>query len=136
VTALADTSVLIDYLRGIAPAVVQIDAERAAGPLHASEMTRLEVLGGMRLTEERGTRLLLDTLIWHPVDQDVAERAAGLARQWRPINRGIDTADYAIAATALGLGARLLTLNVKHFPMFPGLTAPYEVGPPATPGGR
>jgi hypothetical protein len=26
----------------------------------------------------------------------------------------------------------LLTLNVKHFPMFPGLTAPYEIGPPAT----
>ena len=124
-TALADTSVLIDYLRGIAPAIALVDAERVAGPLHASEITRLEVLGGMRPTEEPGTRLLLDTLIWHPVDQDVAERAAGLARRWRPSHRAIDSADYAIAATVLDLGARLLTLNVKHFPMFPGLTAPY-----------
>ena len=124
-TAVADTSVLIDYLRGIAPAVAMMDTERSAGPLHASEITRLEVLREMRPTEEPGTRLLLDTLIWHPVDRDVAERAGGLSRQWGHRHRGIDSADYAIAATAIGLGARLLTLNVRHFPMITGLTAPY-----------
>jgi hypothetical protein len=31
-----------------------------------------------------------------------------------------------IAATAKELGADLVTLNVKHFPMFPGLRAPYR----------
>ena len=31
----------------------------------------------------------------------------------------------AIAATTIRLRARLLTRNVKHFPMFPDLRAPY-----------
>ncbi len=30
-----------------------------------------------------------------------------------------------IGATALQLSAQLATLNVRHFPMFPGLEAPY-----------
>ncbi len=37
----------------------------------------------------------------------------------------IDAADLAIAATAILTGCRLLTRNIKHFPMF-GLTVPYE----------
>lgn len=65
-SALVDTSVLTDYLRGHAGAAQLLERERAAGPLHASEMTRLEVLAGMRETEEAATRSLLSTLIWHP----------------------------------------------------------------------
>ena len=38
---------------------------------------------------------------------------------------GIDDADYLIAATALLLEADLLTTNVCHFPMLPGLQSPY-----------
>lgn len=37
----------------------------------------------------------------------------------------MDTADLVIVATAIDLGAELLTVNVKHFPMFDGLVAPY-----------
>lgn len=124
-TALVDTSVLIDYLRGHAPAAELLEAERAAAPLHASEMTRLEVLAGMRSSERRRTNLLLSTLVWHSVDSEIAEQAGALGRKWLPSHRAIDGADLAIAATAIRLGARLLTRNVKHFPMFSGLLPPY-----------
>ncbi len=124
-TALVDTSVLIDYLRGNRGAGVLLERERAAAPLHASEMTRLEILAGMRPAEEAGTRSLLETLIWHPVDAEVAEEAGELGRRWLPGHHTIDGADLAIAATAIRTGSRLLTQNVRHFPMFEDLEAPY-----------
>lgn len=124
-TVLVDTSVLIDYLRGQEAAAVVLERERAAGPLQASEITRLEVLTGMRPGEEDATRSLLSALEWHPVDALVAEAAGALGREWLPSHHTIDSADLAIAATAIRTGSRLLTRNVRHFPMFAGLQAPY-----------
>src|SRR5436305_1900593 len=118
VSALIDTSVFIDYLRGHEPAAHVLEAERSADVLHASEMTRVEVLAGMRPAEERRTRSLLSTLVWHPVDANVAEEAGSLGRRWLPSHHALDGADLVIAATTLLVGARLLTMNVKHFPMF------------------
>lgn len=122
---MVDTSILIDYLRGHAAAADLLEGQRLLGPLHASEMTRLEVLAGMRASEEDQTRALLAVLRWHPVDGEVAERAGELGQAWLPSHRGIDSVDLAIAATAMLLDVRLLTLNVRHFPMFPDLTRPY-----------
>jgi predicted nucleic acid-binding protein len=124
-TYLVDTSVLIDFLRGEPAAVDALLASRAEGSLHASEITRLEVLAGMRPKEERQTRAVLDIPTWHPVNSEIAELAGALGRAWLPSHGGIDAADLAIAATAQSLGAELLTRNVKHFPMFAGLKAPY-----------
>ena len=124
-TALVDTSVLIDYLRGHPRAAEVLERERADAPLQASEMTRPEILAGMRPSEEAATRALLDTLIWHPVDAGVAEDAGALGRDWLPSHRSIDSADLVIAATARRADARLLTCNVRHFPMFADLSAPY-----------
>lgn len=124
-SVLIDTSVLIDVLRGHRPAAVVLKTARMNGLLHASEITRLEVLAGMRPSEETSTRALLGALTWHSVDEEVAEIAGELGRRWLPGNRGIDSADLAIAATATLLDAPILTCNVEHFPMFNGLTAPY-----------
>ncbi len=124
-TALVDSSVLIDFLRGHAGAVEVLGRERVVGPLHASEITRLEVLAGMRVSEEEPTRGLLSTLVCHPVDAAVAELAGALGRRWLPSHHSIDGADLAIAATAIRVGARLLTTNVRHFPMFADLPTPY-----------
>lgn len=98
---------------------------RRNGSLHGSEITRVEVLAGMRPAEEDQTRALLSTLVWHPVDESIAEEAGRLGRIWLPERRGISAADLVIAATAKILDADLLTLNVKHFPMFPALQRPY-----------
>ncbi len=124
-TALVDTSVLIDYLRGHKPAAHLLEQARLSGPLHASEITRIEILAGMRGGEEEPTGSLLASLAWHAVDAAVAEEAGALGRQWLPSHQGIDSADLAIAATAILNRAELLTLNVRHFPMFPNMRRPY-----------
>jgi len=125
VTVLVDTSVIIDYLRGDPGAQEVLEHERLAAPLHASEITRLEVLAGMRSEEERGTRSLLSIFIWHPVDTLISERAGELGRKWLASHHTIDSADLAIAATAIVAGCELLTCNIKHFPMFVDLQKPY-----------
>lgn len=124
-SAFVDTSVLIDYLRGHQGAATVLETHRAAGQLHASEITRLEVLAGMRTSEEEATRSLLSALVWHPVDTEVAERAGMLGRRWLPSHHTIDSADLAIAATAQITGLPLLTTNVRHYPMFAELRSPY-----------
>jgi len=120
-----DTSILIDLLRGEPAAAAVLREARAAGPLHASEITRLEVLAGMRPREEEATRTLFDAFVWHPLDERIAEIAGELGREWLPGNRGIDSADLGIAATAIALKTRLFTRNIKHFPMFTRLSSPY-----------
>lgn len=124
-SALVDSSVVIDYLRGHGPAAVVVEAELSSAPLYASEITRLEVLAGMRPKEEPATRAALSALSWHPVDGQIAERAGELGRAWLPSHGGIDAADLAIAATAIVHDLRLLTCNVRHFPMFADLRPPY-----------
>jgi predicted nucleic acid-binding protein len=124
-TVVVDTSVLIDVLRGEQAALGVVSEVLVSGAMHASEVVRLEVLAGMRLNETHATRTLLNTIAWHPLDEGTAEIAGELGRQWLPGNRGIDSADLATAATVIALDGRLLTRNVKHFPMFEGLTAPY-----------
>jgi len=124
-SALVDTSVLIDVLRGEIAAAEVLRNARMVGPLHASEVTRLEVLAGMRSREEAATRALRGVLRWPPLYDGVAGVDGDLGRRWLPSNRGIDSADLAIAATAVLLDAALLTRNIKHFPMFSELSAPY-----------
>lgn len=52
--------------------------------------------------------------------------AGRLAQRYHASHGGIDTVDYVIAAAAESLGASLLTLNVRHFPMFPDLEPAYR----------
>jgi predicted nucleic acid-binding protein len=59
------------------------------------------------------------------VDQPVARCAGELGRRWRRSHPGIGVADLTIAATTEEIGADLATRNLKHFPMFKGLRAPY-----------
>src|SRR5215207_10907421 len=118
-----DTSVLIDMLRGS-----QAAADWLAGldelPL-CSEITRAEVLRGVRSPERTRTEQLLAALRWAPVDETTSRRAGELGRQHRRSHRGLGVADLLIAATALLHDAPLATRNVRHYPMFPGLRPPY-----------
>lgn len=119
---LLDSSVAIDYLREVDVALEVVDA---SDELLASEITRYEVLAGIKPGEEDLTEDLLALPLWVDVDEAIARRAAALARQYRGSFSGIEDADYLIAATALELGARLLTTNVRHFPMLPDLKPAY-----------
>lgn len=120
---LVDTTVLIDVLRGRKQAV---DWWLALGrvPL-CSEVTRAEVLRGVRRGEEAVTARLLGALEWRPVDDTVSRLAGTLGRDHRESLAGLGLADLLIAATAKLEDADLVTSNTRHFPMFEGLKPPY-----------
>ena len=121
-----DTSVLIDHLRGLQKAeTALIDAAERGDELWGSVLTRTEILAGVRQREEPATQQLLDAIEWQDVNQEIADRAGELARRFLRSHRTIDTVDFVIAATAQQLGAQLYTCNIKHFPMFPDIEAPY-----------
>jgi predicted nucleic acid-binding protein len=120
---LLDTSVLIDVLRGSAAATDWL-AGLDEVPL-CSEITRTEVLRGVRSPERTRTEQLLDALRWAPVDETTSRRAGELGRRHRRSHRALGVADLLIAATAMVHDAELATGNVRHYPMFPGLRPPY-----------
>jgi predicted nucleic acid-binding protein len=125
-TVLLDTSVLIDHLRGNTAARDAMAGAVSDGHrLAASVVVKVEVLAGMRPGEEIPTRRLLDALEWLPVDDGIAEEAGRLANRYLRSHPGVDPVDHLIAATATAHEAPLWTRNVKHFPMFDGLTSPY-----------
>lgn len=123
---LIDTTIAVDHLRGTEVAVELLsklleDDE----PLAASELVRFELLAGVRLDENVALEQFFSTLVWLPVDESVTRTAGRLAREHRKAHSGIDDVDYLIAATSLVNDAELLTTNVRHFPMLPGISAPY-----------
>jgi predicted nucleic acid-binding protein len=123
---IADTSVLIDTLRGVPAAREVIIAARDAGDrLAASVVTKVELLSGMRSHERSATWRLMASLDWVAVTDPIAEAAGEFARAYRGSHQGIGVVDFLIAATLAHLDAHLWTLNVRHFPMVPGLTTPY-----------
>jgi len=79
----------------------------------------------MRAAERARTAILLETISWIEVSVSIADRAGELARTYRMSHPGVDLADFLIAASAEELRATLVTRNVRHFPMFPDLQAPY-----------
>ncbi|CAN5539931.1 type II toxin-antitoxin system VapC family toxin [soil metagenome] len=121
-----DTSVLVDHLRGDSCATsMLIAAARAGHELWSVSIVRTEVLSGVRRGEEAATRELLDHLQWLDITVEVADRAGELAGRHLRTHPGVDTTDYLVAAATQLLDAELRTLNVRHFPMFPGLQPAY-----------
>ena len=119
---LLDTTVLVDVLRGHRPALEWL---RSLDEVPAcSELTRVEVLRGLRSRERQAAERLMGSVRWLPVDEEIARRAGALGRRWRRSHR-LGTVDLVIAATTQSFGARLVTSNTRHYPMFEGLTAPY-----------
>ena len=123
---LLDTSVAIDHLRGVRAAnqLLQqlVDSDES---ITASEVVRFELLAGVHSDEMEQLEQFCATVEWIPVHEEVARAAGTLALRYRRAYQGIDDVDYLIAGTALALGAEILTTNVRHFPMFPGLQPPY-----------
>lgn len=121
-----DTSVAVDHLRGLPAAVGLLRHLVESGEeIAASELVRFELIAGVREEERDALEELFKVPSWVPVDAEIARLAGDLARQLRKSHSGIDDADYLIAATTQLLDADLLTTNVRHFPMLPGLKPPY-----------
>ena len=124
-TTLVDSDVLITHLRGQQVARDWLIEQRRVERLVVSAVTVAEVLGGMRSAERHEVRDLIASFDCQPVSEQVAQRAGELRRTYRRSHAAIGIADYLIAATAKEHRLQLATLNVRHFPMFDGLRAPF-----------
>ena len=126
-TMLLDTSVLVDHLRADERAV-RLLARLFEGdePVWAATPSRTEILAGIRAAERDAMSRLFALISWIDIDASIADAAGELARRFRRSHTGIDTTDYLIAAAAQSISASLVTLNVRHFPMFAGLKPAYS----------
>lgn len=125
-SVVVDTSVVVDHLRNDPRAVNLMTDLLKRDRVWAATPTRTEIIAGLRPDELEPMAKLFDVLSWIEIDIEIADGAGQLARMYRRSHGGIDTVDYLIAAAAQSIGASLVTLNVRHFPMFPDLEPAYR----------
>ena len=120
---LVDTNIIIDYLRQ-RPEALSLVANMASKPhVSVASVCELYAGAGSRREEDRIALLLQASKIM-PVTLEIARRGGQFMKHYGP-SHGLDDLDALIAATAEQHGLALVTLNLKHFPMFPKLKAPY-----------
>jgi predicted nucleic acid-binding protein len=120
VGVLFDTCILVDRLRGVDAARIEIDACETPA---ISIVTRIEILAGGPAVAEAATRRLLAQFTTIPLDDEIAERTAGIRRETR-----LKLPDAVILATALGRGLTLVTRDEKAFGLeHPGVRIPYRL---------
>lgn len=117
---LVDTDVLIWNLRGNVKAAERLDH---AGGFILSAVSYMELIQGVRDKTELGV-LRRSLQYWgasvQPLDQEISTRAIFLMETYA-LSHGLQMADALIGATAVTLGARLVTANDKHYRMIDGL---------------
>jgi tRNA(fMet)-specific endonuclease VapC len=118
----ADSDLLIDFLRGREPGLGRIRIEIATGRLATTAINAFELLSGAhRDPEKKRVETLLAALHVMPVDAAASELAADVRRSLEQKGLGIGLADYLIAGVCLSRSATLLTRNRSHFERVPGL---------------
>ncbi len=115
--ALLDTSVFVDYLRGMEASKIVIDKVRT-GELegHVSSLTEAELLAGKECEKEskrEQIRVLISLFTKHDVDNEICQKAGEYKRKY-----GVPLADCIIAATASLLNTKVFTKNVREFGLF------------------
>lgn len=118
-----DATVLLDLLRGSTRGAAWF-ASLDEIP-RCPEITRVEIVRELRSAERGPAEKLFARLDWVPISDPIARVAGELGLQYRRSHPSISVESLVVAATATVLGAEPATHNVKHFPMFPGLRAPY-----------
>ncbi len=121
---LADTDVLVDFLRGNENAISFID--EFSPHIILSPIVIAELYAGVKGTNEL---TVLDNFVSLfrvvPIDSEIA-KAGGVYRRDFGKSHGVGLADAILAATADKVNAEFKTLNVKHYPMIKGLKPAYK----------
>ena len=119
----ADTDVLVDFLRGQGPQVERIAFELERG-LGTTAVTAFELWAGAVGSErrERAVDALLRAMPILPLDADCARTAATIRRDLERAGRAIGMADSLIAGICVRNRVVLITRNRAHFERIPDLT--------------
>jgi predicted nucleic acid-binding protein len=119
---IADSDVLIDFLRDRDPWAGRIDLEIKSGHLATTAINSFELLSGAKTAadQEKVSRLLAALTVLG-VTPEASERAAAVRRALEAQGQGIGLADYLIAGVCLSHDGVLLTRNQDHFTRVPDL---------------
>lgn len=119
---IADSDVLIDFLRGRGPWAGRIRLEIKTGHLATTAINSFELLSGAKTPADKDkVSRLLDALTVLGVSSEASERAAEARLLLEKDGQGIGMADYLIAGVCLAADGVLLTRNLDHFERVPGL---------------
>ena len=128
---LADTDVLIDFLRGTGQAD-RIALEIGTGRLCTTAITAFELWAGSKTPQQAATvTSLLEALTVLPLDISCARRAGEIRRDLEHEGRTIGMADSLIAGIAVERDAILITRNRKHYERVPGLKLSHQFSSPS-----
>jgi len=117
-----DTNVLIDGLR-LRPKGKALIAslEKSEHELYISSVVGFEIFAG-RSSQDIDQRKKIQTFLGFFDVVDVSWKIAKRAGEiYRSGLRQLEFPDYIIAATAMEIGAEVVTLNRKHFEKIPGV---------------
>ncbi len=119
---IADTDVLIDFLRGRGGAAKRVARELETRSFGTTAITAFELRSGARTSNQRkGIDTLLDAMTLLSFGPEEARVAADLRLQLESQGQAIGMADYMIAAVCIANDGVLLTRNRKHFERVEGL---------------
>lgn len=120
ISALIDTDIAIDYLRGKEEAKGIVEGLWDEGKAYLSAISVYELFCGMREGEEEATDAFVEGCEVVEVDETIAREAGRLYREYRRRGVTVSGGDYIVAATALVLSVPLISNNKRHYP-FEGL---------------
>jgi len=120
--SIADTSVLVGYLRGREPSASAVAAGLSAGNLQTTSVSVFELQLGVRSAKQQtAVDALLNALGVYGLDHAAAFEAGRLYSLLESSGQRIGVADTLIAGICLARVLPLLTTNAKHFKRVPGL---------------
>ncbi|MGD0309381.1 MAG: type II toxin-antitoxin system VapC family toxin [Acidobacteriota bacterium] len=123
---IADTDVLIDYLRGAGEAE-RIVIELGTGRLCTTAITAFELWAGSKSPQQiAAVESLLAAVTVLPLDVSSTRRAGEVRRDLERGGRTIGMADSLIAGIALSHEAILITRNREHYERVPGLKLTHQ----------
>lgn len=118
----ADTDVLIDFLRGRGEEAKRVEFELKRGRLHTTAVSAFELWAGAKSSQEKSAvGVLLSALSIIPLDAGAADKAGDVLRMLQSKGQTIGMADSLIAGICIHRDALLLTRNRKHFSRVPEL---------------
>jgi len=114
---LIDTDVIIDHLRGEERARDFLRRKKAEdADILYSVITKAELYAGLRPREEEGVERLLKSMDEVRINGEIAETGGRYKNKFHT-SHALLLPDALIAASAKRVGAILVTLNRKHYPM-------------------
>ena len=118
----ADTDVLIDYLRGRNPMAARVELELQTRGFATTAVAAFELCAGAKSARQSAAvGLLLDAMTILPLDDDGARRGAEVRRTLLSGGEEIGMADSLIAGICLRDGGTLITRDLRHVSRVEGL---------------